>query len=71
MKAIYLRKRFFESSAKFEDRVNSHIRFIAAECKDLELSGMCIGDNYVVIYCATIENETEIKENTVVTGFKK
>lgn len=73
MKAIYIRKKFFESAQKFEDRVNDLIRGIASNCPNCTLSGMCCSDKYIVLYYETLEEQiTEEKEKQpVITGFRK
>lgn len=70
MKAIYLRKRFFESAQSFEDRVNDLIRWVESNCPNYTLSGMCCSDKYIVLYHDVSEKQTEEEKQPVITGFK-
>lgn len=74
MKAIYLRKGFFESSKKFEIRVNTAMAIIESDkCESqYELRGTCAGDKYIILYYEIREEQIEEeKKSVVVTEFKK
>ena len=73
MKAIYLRKRFFESSKKFEIRVNAFMDFMESgeRGSQYKLHGTCVGDKYIILYYELQEEQIEEEKQPVVTGFKK
>lgn len=59
-KALYVRKKFWESSSAYENRVNVLINW-ASEHPKRELSGIGVGTNTTTIfYCEMIE-ENPIK----------
>lgn len=70
MKAIYLRKNFFERAQKFEDRVNAYLEFAEKKLK-WELQDTCVSDKYVVLYFDPQEEQVEEEKQPVITGFKK
>lgn len=61
-KAIYVRKKFWESSSAYENRVNILINWTSKH-PERELSSIGVGTNTTTIfYCETIkENPTIIK----------
>lgn len=71
MEAMYFRKGFFESSKKFEIRVNAFMQFMRQEYKTYKLHGTCADDKYIILYYDTQEEQTEEKNKSVITGFKK
>lgn len=60
-KAIYVRKKFWESSSAYENRVNVLINW-ASEHPERELSGIDVDTNTTTIfYCEMIKEENSNK----------
>lgn len=71
MEAMYFRKGFFESSKRFEFRVNVFMKFMSEEYKTYKLHGICASDKYIILYYDTQEEQTEEEKQPIITGFKK
>lgn len=63
-KAIYVRKKFWESSSAYENRVNILINW-ASKHPERELSGIDVGTNTTIFYCEMIKEEN----STIIKGF--
>lgn len=64
-KAIYVRKKFWESSSAYENRVNILINW-ASKHPERELSNVDVGTNTTTIfYCEMIKEEN----STIIKGF--
>lgn len=60
-KAIYVRKKFWESSSAYENRVNILINW-ASKHPERELGSIDVGTNTTIFYCEmTEENPIKIK----------
>lgn len=63
-KAIYVRKKFWESSSAYENRVNILINW-ASKHPERELSNIDVGTNTTIFYCEMIKEEN----STIIKGF--
>lgn len=65
-KAIYIRKKFWESSSAYENRVNILINW-ASKHPERELSSIGVGTNTTttIFYCEMIKEEN----STIIKGF--
>lgn len=63
-KAIYIRKKFWESSSDYENRVNILINW-ASKHPERELSSIGVGTNTTIFYCEMIKEEN----STIIKGF--